>query len=209
MTWLIIHEVTIVLWSRIILTTFEPPYYHNTIVTLEGYYSIVCCNTFMAKFGPININDGTKEINQKLKYIIDCNAATEWYHIHLSSSLPLTTPYVASRAFLFRLWQVSQHDQACCSAGRTFVTVHLSQRPQCWVAAVRITVPAGTTQSDRLITHDTPFSHRPPINNTNIPTTPVTLLSYRAKLSVYLLLSVRGLYNSRHSFMLVDAYQDH
>ena len=51
---------TIVLWSRIKLTTFELPYFHNTIVTLEGYYSIVRCNTFMTKFGPININGGTK-----------------------------------------------------------------------------------------------------------------------------------------------------
>ena len=46
---------TIVLWSRIKLTTFELPYFHNTIVTLEVYYSIVRCNTFMTKFGPINI----------------------------------------------------------------------------------------------------------------------------------------------------------
>ena len=54
---------SIVLWSHIISTMFELPYLHNAIVVLEGCYSIVHCNTFMTKFGPININGGTKNLN--------------------------------------------------------------------------------------------------------------------------------------------------
>ena len=78
---------TIVLWSCIKLTMFELPYFHNTIVTLEGYYSIVHCNTFMTKFGPININGGTK--NQHYNIIENIKVATLASSITFVSGLPL------------------------------------------------------------------------------------------------------------------------
>ena len=59
---------TIVLWSRIISTTFEPPYFHNTIVMLEGYYSIVCCNTVPAT-GNVKMKCVQTRLVAKLKHV--------------------------------------------------------------------------------------------------------------------------------------------